>query len=98
MANASLSGANTVNGPGPDRVSARPAFTTRSTKVVAPIKKTKNGEKHGKEGWKDKRSAYQLWLVLRQCFLQVFVVFDIHIHGHDGRQRLCEGRCLIVFG
>ena len=38
LAKAWLSGASTVNGPGPERVSASPANFTRDTRVVAPTK------------------------------------------------------------
>ena len=39
FAKASLVGATTVNGPGPERVSASPAASTKSTSWVAPEKK-----------------------------------------------------------
>ena len=38
FAKASLVGATTVNGPGPERVSASPAASTKSTSWVAPEK------------------------------------------------------------
>ena len=40
FAKASLVGATTVNGPGPERVSASPAASTKSTSWVAPEKKS----------------------------------------------------------
>ena len=43
FAKASLVGATTVNGPGPERVSASPAASTKSTSWVAPEKKVDSG-------------------------------------------------------
>ena len=43
LSNASLVGAKTVKGPSPLRVSAKPALTTKSTKVVAPSRVKTSG-------------------------------------------------------